>query len=148
MLFMEMCIQDNGVFMGDMQMILIPNSNWKQSVVESAKRGTTNDQRCGTWCGFLFGYKSLRFYIARCRVSEPLPKQLSFSMPDMIVNINYLIKPSNGSQNLDFIIPPSTQQIVVWIQNSACRNNSKIPYSRFKLSIWRSKSNEYFWSLV
>jgi hypothetical protein len=35
-------------------------------------------------------------------------------------------------QNLDFVIPPSTQQIIVWIQDSACRTNSKIPLSRFK----------------
>ena len=28
--------QDNGVFIGDMQMILTPNSNWKQAIVESS----------------------------------------------------------------------------------------------------------------
>ena len=121
--------QDNGVFIGDMSMILTPNSNWKQSIVESSVPGTRYDQDIVHGTNFCFGIKSLRLYIARCRVSEQLPKQLNFSMPDMIVSNKQL---SNGQNNIDFIIPPSTQQIVLWIQDSACGTNSKIPFSRFK----------------
>lgn len=36
--------QYEGVFIGDMQLILTPNSNWKQCVVESAKTGSTYDE--------------------------------------------------------------------------------------------------------
>ena len=121
--------QDNGVFIGDMSLILTPNSNWKQSIVESSVTASRYDQDVVHGRDFCFGIKSLRLYIARCRIPEQLPKQLNFSMPDMIVSNKQL---SNGQNNLDFIIPPSTQQIVIWIQDSACGNNSKIPFSRFK----------------
>ena len=121
--------QDEGVFIGDMQLILTPNSNWKQCVVESAKTGSTYDEDLVFGSDFTFGIKSLRFYIARTRVLEALPKQLNFSMPDMIVSNKQI---SNGQQNLDFIVPPSTQQIVIWIQDSSVGNNTKLSYARFK----------------
>jgi len=115
-------------WIGDQQLILTPNSNYKQAIIESCVPDTTYDVDVAWNTHFAFGVKSLRLYIARCRIPEPLPKQLKFSMPDMIVSNKAL---SNGTSSIDFIIPPSTQSLVFFIQDSSTSLNSKVS-NRFK----------------
>jgi hypothetical protein len=119
------------VFYGDMMFQLTPNSNWKKAAIESAVAGkyygSSNDVEHGTH--YAFGIKSLRFYIARVKIPSLPPKQIAFSMPDMIIANKNL---SAGASNIDFIVPPSTQKIVIWIQDTSAGSDSRLPLSRFK----------------
>lgn len=119
------------VFYGDMMFQLTPNSNWKKAAIESASPnkyyGSQDDVQHGK--DYAFGIKSLRFYIARVKIPSLPPKQIAFSMPDMIIANKSL---PNGASNIDFIVPPSTQKIIIWIQDTSAGSDSRLPLSRFK----------------
>jgi hypothetical protein len=119
------------VFYGDMMFQLTPNSNWKKAAIESAVAGnyygSSYDVQHGT--DYAFGIKSLRFYIARVKIPSLPPKQIAFSMPDMIIANKNI---PSGASNIDFIVPPSTQKIVIWIQDTSAGSDSRLPLSRFK----------------
>ncbi len=126
-------IFDEGVesmsnFVGDMQIILTPNSNWKTAAVESAVGSYETDVQHRF--DYVLGIKSMRFYIARCRSSERQTKEVKMTMTDYIV-VNKQLTDRSGT--LDFTIPPSTRQVVVFLQDSAAGTNTKIPMSRFKM---------------
>ena len=114
---------ENSVFVGDMSLILTPNSNYKTNCVESSKGRYDQDVQHGT--DFAFGFKSIRLYIARAKSTMDIPKQVRLTMKDFIV-CNKQLSPS-----LDFTLPPSTQQIVVFIQDAGA-GMSKLPLNRFK----------------
>ena len=116
--------QTGPYFTGDMQLVLTPNSNWRTSAIESAVGTYETDIVHGT--DYAFGVKSLRFYIARCRTTEEIPREIGLTMQDFIVSNKQL------SNSLDFTVPPSTQSIVVFIQDSAASTMTKLPASRFK----------------
>jgi len=120
--------QGAGKFYGDMQFQFTPNSNWAKSAIESAKVGWYGDEpQHGK--DYSFGIKSMRFYIARCKINSSPPQELQFKMPDMLIANKSI---SSGSQNIDFIIPPSTKKIAIFIQDTSAGSNSRIPLSRFK----------------
>jgi hypothetical protein len=50
-------------------------------------------------------------------------------MPDMLIMNKSL---ASGAQNIDFIIPPSTKKIAIYIQDTAAGSDSRLPLSRFK----------------
>ena len=50
-------------------------------------------------------------------------------MPDMLIANKSL---PHGSSNIDFIVPPSTQKVVIWIQDTSAGSNPKLPMTRFK----------------
>ena len=120
--------QGAGKFYGDMQFQFTPNSNWAKSAIESAKVGWYGEEpQHGV--DYSFGIKSMRFYIARCKINSSPPQELQFKMPDMLIANKSI---SSGSQNIDFIIPPSTKKIAIFIQDTSAGSNSRIPLSRFK----------------
>jgi hypothetical protein len=125
-------IFDEGViyFVGDMQIILTPNSNWKTAAVESAIGTYDTDVQHGV--DYALGIKSMRFYIARCKSSErqTISKEVKMTMTDYIV-VNKQLTSNNAT--LDFTIPPSTRQVVVFLQDAAFGTSTKIPLSRFKM---------------
>ena len=96
------------VFYGDMMFQLTPNSNWRKAAIESAVPnkfyGSSNDVQHGT--DYAFGIKSLRFYIARVKIPSLPPKQIAFSMPDMIIANKNI---PSGASNIDFIVSPGTK---------------------------------------
>ena len=111
-----------------MSIQLTPNSNWKKAAVECSNGEYYNgDIEHGT--DYAFGIKSLRLYLARCKINASPATSLTYSVPDMLIANKNL--PSGGS-NIDFIVPPSTKQIVVWIQDTSAGTNGKIPLTRFK----------------
>ena len=119
---------DPSIFFGDMSIQLTPNSNWKKAAVECSNGEYYNgDIEHGT--DYAFGIKSLRLYLARCKINASPATSLTYSVPDMLIANKNL--PSGGS-NIDFIVPPSTKQIVVWIQDTSAGTNGKIPLTRFK----------------
>jgi hypothetical protein len=68
-------------FTGDIGIILTPNSNWRTSA--SAVGDYNSDVQHGV--DYAFGVKSLRFYIARTRITEDIPRQVTMTMKDFIV---------------------------------------------------------------
>jgi hypothetical protein len=70
-------------FTGDIGIILTPNSNWRTSAIESAVGDYNSDVQHGV--DYAFGVKSLRFYIARTRITEDIPRQVTMTMKDFIV---------------------------------------------------------------
>jgi hypothetical protein len=71
----------------------------------------------------------MRFYIARCKINSSPPQEIQFKMPDMLIMNKSL---ASGAQNIDFIIPPSTKKIAIYIQDTAAGSDSRLPLSRFK----------------
>jgi hypothetical protein len=116
------------VFFGDMEIQLTPNANWRQSIIESSIGGFYGaDKKHGT--DYAFGIKSMRLYLARARLTAVPDNRVSFTIPDIQVANKQL---PNGSSVINFNIPPSTQKIVVWIQDSAVGTHSMLPLTRFK----------------
>ena len=70
-------------FTGDIGIILTPNSNWRTSAIESAVGDYNSDVQHGV--DYAVGVKSLRFYIARTRITEDIPRQVTMTMKDFIV---------------------------------------------------------------
>ena len=114
-------------FCGDLQITLTPNSNWRTSAIESAFGSYSQDPVHGT--DYVFGIKSLKFYVARNRITESLPQKITLTMKDFIVS-NKQMTGSNCS--LDFTVPPSTTLLVVFIQDASAGTLTKMPFSRFK----------------
>jgi hypothetical protein len=117
------------VYFGDMNIQLTPNANWAQACIESAVSGSYYNTDVKHGVDYSFGIKSMRLYLARARLLEMPEKQLSFSIEDIQISNKQL---PNGSSTLNFTLPTSTRQIAIWIQDSACGSNSKLPLTRFK----------------
>ena len=120
-----------------------PNSNWTKSAIESAHPSYYGDDvKHGV--NYSFGIKSMRFYIARCKINSSPPQEIQFKMPDMLIMNKSL---ASGAQNIDFIIPPSTKKIAIYIQDTAAGSDTRIPLSRFKsrqyTSTGKSLLNEF-----
>lgn len=133
------------VFFGDMEIQLTPNSNWRQAVIESSSGGFYNvDKKHGT--DYAFGLKSMRLYLARARLIAVPDNKIAFTIPDIQIANKQL---PNGSSVINFNIPPSTQKIAVWIQDSAVGTHSMLPLTRFKTRQYTgttgglSKLNQY-----
>lgn len=116
------------VFFGDMEIQMTPNANWRQAAIESSTGGFYNvDKKHGT--DYAFGIKSMRLYLARARLVAVPDNRVAFTIPDIQVANKQL---PNGSSVINFNIPPSTQKVVVWIQDSAVGTHSMLPLTRFK----------------
>ena len=121
-------IHDPTVFRGDMTIQMTPDTNWRQSAIESSNgKYYGDDVKHGT--DYCFGIKSMRLYIARCKVDSVPQPSITLAVSDMLVANKPL---PNGASNIDFIIPPSTSKVIVWIQDTSAGFNSKIPLTRFK----------------
>ena len=121
----------NALF-GDMEISLTPNANWRQSAVESSRGLTTGgyygtDIKHGT--DYCFGIKSMRLYLARAKMIEKPPQSLTYHVEDIQIMNKQL---PSGSSVINFNIPPSTQRLAVWIQDSAVGTHSMLPLTRFK----------------
>jgi hypothetical protein len=121
---------DPGVFFGDMQIQLTPNSNWKTAAIEASRDNTYYDNLLEHGKDYCFGIKSMRLYLARVKIPSLPSKNPQFSMPDMLIANKSL--PTSGQSNIDFIVPPSTQKVVIWIQDTSAGSNPKLPLTRFK----------------
>ncbi len=123
---------DRSVFVGDMSIILTPNSNYKVNCVESSKGRYDEEVQHGV--DFAFGFKSIRLYICRAKSTMDIPKQVALTMKDFIV-CNKQLSPS-----LDFTLPPSTKQIIVFLQDAGA-GMSKLPLNRFKCRQYSPSGN-------
>jgi hypothetical protein len=121
-------VESMSTFVGDMQIILNPNSNWKTAAVESVVSSYETDVQYGV--NYCLGIKSMHFYIARCRSSKRKTKEVKMTMTDYIV-VNKQLTSNNST--LDFTVPPSSRQVVIFVQDSAAGTNTKIHMSRFKM---------------
>jgi hypothetical protein len=123
---------DRSVFVGDMSIILTPNSNYKVNCVESSKG--RYDEEIQHSVDFAFGFKSIRLYICRAKSTIEIPKQVSLTMNDYII-CNKQLSPS-----LDFTLPPSTMKIIVFLQDAGS-GMSKLPLNRFKCRQYSPSGN-------
>ena len=114
-------------FCGDLQITLTPNSNWRTSAIESSVGSYESELTHGV--DYVFGVKSLKFYIARNRITESLPQKITLTMKDFIVSNKQM---TQNNCSLDFSVPPSTTALVVFIQDASAGTMTKLPFSRFK----------------
>ena len=124
--------KDYNALFGDMEISLTPNANWRQSAIESSRGLGVNgyygsDVQHGV--DFAFGIKSMRLYLARAKMIEKPPQSLTYHVEDIQIMNKQL---TSGSSVINFNIPPSTQRIAVWIQDSAVGTHSMLPLTRFK----------------
>jgi len=130
--------EDPNVFYGDMQIQLTPNSNWRKAAIESSNGGYySDDVTHGT--DYVFGIKSMRLYLARCKITEPIRSNPTLTVSDMLIANKAL---PSGASNIDFIVPPSTQKIAIWIQDTSAGTNGKIPLTRFKTRQFTGTTNK------
>ncbi len=88
-------------------------------------------RRRAAWSGLCIFYKTLRFYIAKYRSVEEIPREISFTIADFIVsNKQY-------SDSLDFTVPPSIQGICVFVQDNAAGSINR----REVISVLRNQLN-------
>ena len=120
-------ISDPTLLFGDFAIVLTPNQNYKTAVIESItdkKEGSTNDYR--------FSIRSMKFYIAKCKIPQMPTPDTAFSMMEFQMLTKQLLVQS-GTQTSDFMLPPSTQKIVVFIQDAAAGTVSSVNATRFKV---------------
>ena len=123
-------------FTGDIQITLTPNSNWRTSAIESAVGSYESDVVHGV--DYVLGCKSLRFYIARNRITEQIPREIAITMKDFIVSNKQM---TGNFCSLDFTVPPATQALAVFIQDSSAGTMTKLPFSRFKSRQYSANGN-------
>ena len=118
-------ISDPTILFGDMAIVLTPNQNYKTAVIESIV-----DKKEGT--DYKFAIRSMKFYIAKCKIPQMPSPDTAFSMMEYQLLTKQLLIQS-GTQNFDFMLPPSTQKIIVFIQDAAAGTLSYVNATRFKV---------------
>ena len=118
-------ISDPTILFGDMAIVLTPNQNYKTAVIESII-----DRKEGT--DYKFAIRSMKFYIAKCKIPQMPAPDTAFSMMEYQLLTKQLLIQS-GTQNFDFMLPPSTQKIIVFIQDAAAGTLSYVNATRFKV---------------
>jgi hypothetical protein len=131
-------IRDPTVFFGDMELQLVPSSNWQQACIESAVPNTYYGQDVKHGVDYSFGIKSVRLYLARARLLSTPPSKALLTIQDYQISNKQL---PNGASTVNFNIPPSTNRIICWIQDSAVGTNTKLPLTRFKTRQYTGTSN-------
>ena len=74
----------------------------------------------------------MKFYIAKCKIPQMPAPDTAFSMMEYQLLTKQLLIQS-GTQNFDFMLPPSTQKIIVFIQDAAAGTISSVNATRFKV---------------
>jgi len=118
-------ISDPTLLFGDFAIVLTPNQNYKTAVIESIA-----DKKEGT--DYKFAIRSMKFYIAKCKIPQMPSPDTAFSMMEYQLLTKQLLIQS-GTQNFDFMLPPSTQKIIIFIQNAAAGTVSNINATRLKV---------------
>ena len=118
-------ISDPTMLFGDMAIVLTPNQNYKTAVIESIVNKTVD-------VDYKFAIRSMKFYIAKCKIPQMPAPDTAFSMMEYQLLTKQLLIQS-GTQNFDFMLPPSTQKIIVFIQDAAAGTISSVNATRFKV---------------
>ena len=118
-------ISDPTLLFGDFAIVLTPNQSYKTAVIESLDNKTEG-------VDYKFAIRSMKFYIAKCKIPQMPTPDTAFSMMEYQLLTKQLLIQS-GTQNFDFMLPPSTQKIVVFIQDASAGSLSNVSASRFKV---------------
>ena len=118
-------ISDPTLLFGDFAIVLTPNQSYKTAVIESLENKTEG-------VDYKFSIRSMKFYIAKCKIPQMPTPDTAFSMMEYQLLTKQLLIQS-GTQNFDFMLPPSTQKIVVFIQDASAGSLSNVSASRFKV---------------
>lgn len=119
-------INDPTKLFGDFSIVMTPNQNFLQDVVESidAKTPTTD---------YKFEITSIKFYIAKCKIPQMPNPDTRFTLDEFnIQGKQFTVSAQATSQNFDFILPPSTNKIVVFLQD-ADTTPTNVSASRLKV---------------
>jgi hypothetical protein len=117
-------INDPTKLFGDFSIVLSPNQNYLKDVVESidAKDPTTD---------YKFSITSMKFYIAKCKIPQMPNPDTRFTLDEFNIQGKQFTV-GHQSQNFDFILPPSTNKIIVFIQD-ADTTATNVSASRLKI---------------
>ena len=118
-------ISDPTLLFGDFAIVLTPNQSYKTAVIESLENKVEGTD-------YKFSIRSMKFYIAKCKIPQMPTPDTAFSMMEYQLLTKQLLIQS-GTQNFDFMLPPSTQKIVVFIQDASAGSLSNVSASRFKV---------------
>lgn len=126
-------INDPTKLFGDFSIVLSPNQNYLRDVVESiVDKDPTVDYK--------FEIKSMRFYVAKCKIPQMPNPDTRFTLDEFNIQGKQLLL-TNSSQNFDFILPPSTNKIVIFVQDADTTSTS-VNASRFKIRQYGSADHK------
>ena len=118
-------INDPTKLFGDFSIVLSPNQNFLKDVVESIdEKEPMTDYR--------FEITSMKFYIAKCKIPQMPNPDTRFTLDEFNIQGKSFNLLTSASQNFDFILPPSTNKIVVFIQD-ADTTQTNVSASRLKV---------------
>lgn len=132
-------INDPTKLFGDFSIVFSPNQNFLRDVVESIEAKAEN-------VDYKFSITGMKFYIAKCKIPQMPNPNTQFSLDEFSIQ-GKTINVKNGQQTFDFILPPSTNKIVVFIQDSDVTttnvSSSRLKVRQFGDPAWKNKYGNY-----
>jgi hypothetical protein len=111
---------------GDNKFSLNPNPNYKRAAVQTTRNAQTPD------VDYIFTVTNVRFYVCQVKLAMPMNSIVDMPLNEIQVQNKNLTSVSAGStNNLDFIVPPSTYGIAIFFQSNAAGSNTLLPPTTF-----------------
>lgn len=123
------------LFGGDMRFDLNPNSNFERSAVESI-------YNLAPGTDYRFTISNVYLYVATVKLDVSPSGIIPLSLKEMtLLNKSLTGTGAGASVNVDFIVPPSTLYLTVFLQTAKSGNRTDFPTSKF-ISATPNEQNE------
>jgi hypothetical protein len=110
----------------DLKFSLNVNPNYKIAAVQTSKANLEPG------IDYVFNVTNVRFYACQVKLAMPMNSIVDMPLNEIQVqNKNLTSTQAGGSNNLDFIVPPSTYGIAIFFQSNAVSNNTLLPPTTF-----------------
>lgn len=110
----------------ELKFSLNPNPSYKRAAVQTSK----NNQVPGV--DYAFNVTNVRFYACQVKLAMPMNTIVDMPLNEIQVQNKNLTSVSGGStNNLDFIVPPSTYGIAIFFQSNTVGSNTLLPPTTF-----------------
>jgi len=105
---------------------LNPNPSYKIAAVQTSKANLVPG------VDYNFVVKNVRFYACQVKLAMPMNSIVDMPLNEIQVqNKNLASTAENTSNNIDFIVPPSTYGIAIFFQSNSAGNNTLLPPTTF-----------------
>ena len=123
----------NPISGGDFKISLNPSPSYKRSGVQTLTPLTPPEDGSDATlltADYNLVINDVKFYVCTIKSDVSPSGVIPLSLIEMAV-INKTMNPSQGSQNLDFTVPPSTLALTVFLQMGDASTNTYIPATKF-----------------
>jgi hypothetical protein len=117
----------HGSLCGDISIVLNPNPNFATACVESAFFAGSNFGPIRPGTEYDFTVESIKFMACYAKATKPIDSVKTFTIHE------YAVQNKPYSQQLEFQVLPSTEQITILIQDPAAGTSVIIPQTSFKV---------------